>query len=125
MTIMSHVVTIETHVRDPIALAAACRRLGLAEPVQGTARLYSGEASGLIVRLPDWRYPAVVDTAAGAIHFDNFNGAWGSQTELDRLLQAYAIEKSRILARQAGHTITEQPLPDGSIKLTIQVGGAP
>jgi hypothetical protein len=51
---MSHVVTIQTKVHDPAAVAAACQRLNLAAPVQGTARLYSGEATGLIIRLPGW-----------------------------------------------------------------------
>ncbi len=37
----------------------------LAGPVQGTARLYSGEATGLIVTLPGWTYPAVIDTQTG------------------------------------------------------------
>ena len=44
---MSHIVEIRTEVRDPTAVAAACRRLGLPEPVRGTATLYSGEATGL------------------------------------------------------------------------------
>jgi hypothetical protein len=56
------------------------------------------------------------------VRFDNYNGAWGAQAELDKLLQAYAVEKARIEARRAGHSVTEQPLSDGSIKLTIQVG---
>jgi len=121
---MSHIVVIKTQVRDPAALAAACTRLGLAAPTQGTAELFSGNASGLLVNLPGWRFPVVVDIQAGHVHYDNFNGAWGSQTELDRLLQAYAIEKARIEARKAGHAVTEQPLPDGSVKLTIHLGGA-
>lgn len=119
---MSHIVSIKARVTDPAALAAACRRLGLAEPVQGTATLYSGQAAGLVVNLPGWHYPAVIDVASGEVRFDNFNGAWGSQSELDRLLQGYAVEKARIEARRAGHTVTEQPLSDGSIKLTIGVG---
>ncbi len=49
--------TIETQVRDPDAVAAACRRLGLAEAGRGTARLYAGTATGLLVRLPGWSYP--------------------------------------------------------------------
>ena len=119
---MSHIVSIRTRVTDPAALAAACRRLGLPEPVRGTAELYSGRASGLVVALPGWQYPAVIDTASGEVRFDTYNGAWGSQAELDKLLQAYAIEKTRAEARRAGHTLTEQRLADGSIKLTIQVG---
>ena len=121
---MSHIVVIKTQVRDPAALAAACTRLGLAAPTQGIAELFSGNASGLLVNLPGWRFPVVVDIQAGQVHYDNFNGAWGNQTELDRLLQAYAIEKARIEARKAGHAVTEQPLPDGSVKLTIHLGGA-
>jgi hypothetical protein len=41
---MSLVVTIQTKVHDPHAVAAACRRLNLAAPVHETAKLYSGEA---------------------------------------------------------------------------------
>jgi hypothetical protein len=48
---------------------------------------------------------------------------WGAQQELDRFLQAYAVERTRIEARRQGHSVTEQPLADGSIKLTIHVGG--
>ena len=49
---MSHIVTIKSKVRDPAALTTACARLNLPAPVQGTARLYSSEATGLIVTLP-------------------------------------------------------------------------
>ena len=121
---MSHIVTIQTEIRDPAALAAACRRLGLDPPEEGTARLFTSEASGLIVHLPGWRYPAVIDTQARQIHYDTYGGQWGEQAELDRLMQAYAVEKAKLEARRAGHTVTEQALADGSIKLTIQTGGA-
>lgn len=120
---MSHIVTIQTELRDPAALLAACRRLGLPAPVRGRARLYGGEVEGLCVSLPGWRYPVVVDTGAGQVRYDNFGGAWGKQEHLDRLLQAYAVEKARIEARKAGHAVIEQSLPDGSIKLVIRMGG--
>ena len=81
---MSHVVTIQTQARDPAAVAAACRRLGLAEPARGTARLFSGEATGLLVQLPGWLYPVVIDTATGTLHFDNYEGSWGEQARLER-----------------------------------------
>jgi hypothetical protein len=120
---VSHIVSIRTEVRDPTAVAAACRRLGLPAPVQGTARLYGGEASGLLVKLPDWLYPVVVHVETGRVEFDNYDGAWGLPEHLDRFQQAYAIEKARIEARKRGHSVVEQPLADGSIKLVIQVGG--
>jgi len=120
---LSHIVTIEAEARDPAAVAAACRRLGLPEPVQGTAQLFEGEATGLLVRLPGWQYPAVVEAATGKVRYDNFGGQWGDPAQLGRFLQAYALEKAKIEARKKGHTVTEHALSDGSVRLTIAVGG--
>jgi hypothetical protein len=120
---MSHIVTVKTRVTDPAALSAACRRLGLAEPITGTATLFSANATGLIIKLPGWHYPVVADTKSGEIKFDNYNEAWGKQSELDKLLQGYAVEKAKLEARRVGHSVTEQALSDGRIKLTIQVAG--
>jgi hypothetical protein len=120
---VSHIVQIQTQVKDAAAVRAACKRLGLAEPVAGKTRLFSGEVQGLAVQLPGWQYPVVADLATGQLKFDNFGGRWGEQKHLDRLLQAYAAEKTKIEARKKGHAVTEQQLSDGSIKLTIQVQG--
>ena len=75
------------------------------------------------MQLPGWRYPVVCDMASGQVKFDNFGGDWGEQAKLDQFLQAYATEKAKIEARKRGHSVTEQSLADGSIKLTIQVSG--
>ena len=120
---MSHIVTIKTEVRDAAAIRAACRRLNLDQPEQGTFKLFSGEATGVAVKLPDWQYPVVCDTATGQLKLDNFGGQWGDQEKLDRFIQAYAVEKAKIESRKRGHSISETALADGSIKLTIQVQG--
>ena len=122
-SIVSHIVQIQTEVRDPVAIRAACGRLLLWEPVWGEARLFSRSVTGWAVGLPGWRYPVVCDVATAKIAYDNFEGRWGDPLELGRFLQGYAVEKARIEARLKGHTVTEQSLADGSIKLTIQVGG--
>ena len=121
---MSHIVRIQTQLKDAAAVRAACQRLNLPAPVQGKAKLFSGEVEGLAVQLPDWRFPVVADLASGELKFDNYKGRWGDRKHLDKLLQAYACEKAKIEARKRGHQCTEQTLADGSIKLTIQVGGA-
>lgn len=121
---MSHIVEVKTEVRDAAAVGCACRRLRLPPPVQGTHRLFSGQVTGLAVHLPDWRYPVICQLATGQIQYDNYSGRWGQQQHLDRFLQAYAVEKTLAEARRKGHTVTEQALADGSIKLTVQVGGA-
>jgi hypothetical protein len=117
-------VTIKTEVRDHAAVAAACRRLALPEPVQGTAQLFSGQAAGLLVQLPDWLYPAVIDTASGRIRYDNYEGCWGEEKQLHRFLQAYVVERSRLEARKKSYLTTEQSLADGSIMVDIEVGGS-
>ena len=101
---MSHTVTIKTEIRDADAVRAACDRLRLPAPVQGKAQLYDREVEGLAVRLPGWDYPAVANLASGELAYDTFNGYWGDRKELDRLLQAYAVEKCRIEARKKGHS---------------------
>ena len=121
---MSHIVQIQCQLKDAAAVLAACQRLNLPQPVQGTTKLFSGEATGLAVQLCDWVYPIVCDTASGQVKYDNFNGRWGDQVHLDRFLQMYSVEKAKIEVRRRGHQCTEQTLADGSIKLTIQVGGA-
>jgi len=120
---MSHIVQLQTQVKDAAAVRAACQRLNLPAPVQGKAKLFSGEVEGLAVQLPDWVYPVVFDTATAQAKYDNFSGRWGEQVHLDRFLQMYAVEKTRIEARRRGHSVTEQTLADGAIKLTIQVNG--
>jgi hypothetical protein len=120
---MSHIVVVHTRVHDPAAIAAACCRLNLAEPVQGTAKLYAGEATGLLLHLPGWQYPVVIDTLTGTLRYDNYSGRWGEQSQLDRFLQCYAVERCRIEARKKGYAVTEQQLADGSVRLTIAEGG--
>ncbi len=121
---MSHIVHIQTELRDAVAVRAACERLQLEVPTHGTTKLFSDHATGLAVKLPGWHYPVVCDLGSGQLKYDNYQGHWGEQQELDRFLQAYAIEKARLEARKNGHSVSEQTLSDGSVKLTIQVGGA-
>ena len=120
---MSHIVTLKTLIKDAAAVRAACQRLSLPTPVHGTTKLFSGEATGLAVQLPDWVYPVICDTVSGTLRYDNFGGRWGDQRHLDRFLQAYAVEVARAQARKKGLVCTEQALADGAIKLTIQIQG--
>ena len=116
---MSHLVTLQCKIRDASAVAAACARLNLPAPMQGTAKLFGGECTGLLVQLPGWQYPAVIDTQSGELKFDNFNGHWGSQERLDHFLQMYAVERAKLEARRKGYAVSEQSLADGSIRLQI------
>jgi hypothetical protein len=121
---LSHVVEITTQIRDEQAVRAACTRLQLAAPEHKTVRLFNATATGLCVQLPGWSYPVVANLATGQLQYDNYQGHWGEQKHLNSFLQAYAVEKASIEARKKGHAVSETRLQDGSIRVTIRVGGA-
>ena len=121
---MSHIVQIETQIKDEQAVRAACTRLQLAAPEHKTVRLFNATATGLCVQLPGWQYPVVANLQTGQVQYDNYGGHWGEQVHLNKFLQAYAVEKAKIEARKKGHMVTETTLHDGPIRVTIRVGGA-
>ena len=115
---MSHIVTIKTKIRDANAVRSACSRLHLPSPVRGEHRLFGGQATGLGVQLPGWRYPLVCQLNTGELRYDNYNGRWGEESELKKFRQAYATEVAKHKARQQGFRVSEQQLSDGTIRLT-------
>ncbi len=121
---MSHIVEIKTEIRDEAAVKAACTRLQIPTPEHKTVRLFNATATGLCVQLPGWTYPAVANLQTGALQYDNYGGHWGEQSRLNQFLQAYAVEKAKIEARKKGHSVSETRLQDGSIRVTVKVGGA-
>jgi hypothetical protein len=139
---VSHVVQVQTEVRDVVAIRGACGRLGLAEPVYGEVnrgacgrlglaepvygevKLFSSTAVGWAVRLPGWRYPVVCDVVTAKVAYDNFEGRWGEQKQLDAFLAELCSREGSDRGQAGRAFVTEQPLADGSIKLTIQMGGA-
>lgn len=119
---MSHIVTVETQVRDAEAVAAACEHLKWRKPLEGEHKLFTRSMHGLAVFPPAWHYPVVCELTTGKLHYDNYQGYWGDEKELDRFKQRYAVEKATIEAHRLGRSVLEQPLEDGTIKLTISAG---
>ena len=121
---LSHIVEIKTEIRDEAAVKAACVRLQVPTPEHKTVRLFNATATGLCVQLPGWSYPVVANLQTGQVQYDNYGGHWGEQKHLNAFLQAYAVEKAKIEARKKGHSVSETKLEDGSIRVTVKVGGA-
>ena len=120
---MSHIVQIKTEVKSEAAVQAACSRLQLPPAKHGSFELYNSTETGLGIELPRWHYPVVANLQTGDLKFDNYEGRWGDQEYLDQFLQRYTVEAATIAARKEGHSVSEQRLDDGSIKLTLNVGG--
>jgi len=109
---MSHVVVIKTAVKDAAAVRAACQRLGLPQPVQGTT-----DCSPVPPRprcaVAKWRIPSCV-TPTPANWSSTTSQATGATPRNSTVLQSYAVEKAKI-ELVAGKYLHEQQLADGSI----------
>jgi len=114
---MSHTVQVSVELRDREILEAARVRLKLPAFTTGRHQLFSGTREGLALQLPAWKYPVVIDTANGKAVYDNYEGKWGKQVELDRLCQAYAVEAGRREFETQGYVVTEEPQENDAIRL--------
>lgn len=109
---MSHTVKVAVAIKDKTALLAAIDKLGL--QVTGSRegerhRMYGGrQVDGIGVQLEGWQYPVVIDFNKGEAVYDNFGGHWGAQQHLDKLVQEYTVEKTRLEAMEHGYTVTEE-----------------
>ncbi len=122
---MSHIVTVAAKATDPAALAAACVRLKLPTPTTETVAFFDRSVqTGLAVRPPGFVYPIVCDTETGDLYHDTYEGRWGDESFIGCLLQAYAVEKTKLQAKARGHRCCETALSDGSVKLTVTAGAA-
>lgn len=116
---MSETMNINVEFRDRHVLLEVCARLGI-EARDGEFKLYRTTERGLGVFLPGWKYPAVVKNN-GTISFDNYDGRWGENKELNKLKQIYGVEFAKIAARKQGYSVYENMDENGEIKLTVQV----
>lgn len=122
---MSHTTTRQTELKDLPTLKKAIARIpGASYMGIGTGRTYSGTTKrGHQVQLPGWNYPVTIDTVTGEAVYDNYGGHWGSEEQLDKLNQGYAVEAARTQAEAENCACEEIKLDDGSIKLIIPLGG--
>jgi len=117
-----HIVQIQTEVRDPIAVHSACRRLGSRARVRYSQTLRD-RGCRTPRSAPDWLYPCVCDTSAGTVKFDNFGGP-GANSNTSIVSSGVRRGEGEARSPQEGLHHDRADLTDGSIKLTIQVGGA-
>jgi len=116
---MSHIVTIKVKVCDLEAIRKTCQRMKLKEPCFGKATVFQKTVAGTIVQLPGWEFPIVINLRTGNIQYDNYQGYWGKQEELDKFLMYYGVEKAKLEAAKEGQTWTETELDNGQVMVEI------
>ena len=138
---MSHVVKIDTELRDLAAVEAACKRLGWVflrdkktyewygrhvgdYPIpKGMAKEDMGKCEHAI-SIPGVKYEVgLVKSGSGWAPIYDFYDSSLKQAmggiKAEKFMQAYAVEKAKIEARKKGYKCQETKLDNGSIRLTI------
>ncbi len=114
---MSHTVKVSVQLKDRAMIERARERCGLPALVDGNHRLFQGQHRGLALQLPGWKHPVVIKPETGEAVYDNYNGSWGKQVELDKLCQAYAAEAAAAEFRNQGYVVEETKQEDQSLQL--------
>lgn len=117
---MSHTTTIDLAIKDEACFIEACKDLGYPVTQNTSVKLFqqgSNFENVTSVNVPGWRYPVVVDN--GQVHFDNYNGKWGSIEGLNKLKQRYARNVAVKEARKKGYRVREKQEENGRIKLVL------
>lgn len=119
---MSHTVKIATQLKNTKSIQKACARLEWDCQLNSSAVLYDGKSvSGTVVRVPDWRYPAIVQES-GEIATDTFGSRWGKLSDLDQLKKYYAVEETKsTLAAQGIYAREYTNEVDQSVTLVAEV----
>ena len=102
---MSKTMNMTIDLNDRVALMSACERLNL-RVEEGTFQLFRTTEKGLGIFLEGWKFPAVLK-ADGSVAFDNYEGHWGDEKELNKLKAYYGVEKVKIESWQKGYAVSE------------------
>ncbi len=117
---MSHTTTIELEIKSLTALATACRETATPYEQNTSVRLYDGTViEDCFSFTPQgWHYP--VAAKDGKLRYDNYEGKWGKDEELNRVRQRYAVNVQKEAARSRGYRVREERLTDGRVKLVVE-----
>lgn len=98
------------------------KNLGIKVEEVKNYKMYDGNiVSGIAIHLKNWKYPAIL-TSDNKLVYDNYNGAWGKETELDTFNNEYAAEKQRRFMREHGIQWEEYKNEStGEIEITMEL----
>ena len=117
---MSHITKVKVQFKDLKALKKSCEKVGATvREGKHIVTLYSDSIStDFSLQLEGWKYPIAIKD--GEAILDNYNGNWGSMSQLDQIKQGYAVEVAKKKALNLGYQVTEKQKQDGTIQLILQ-----
>lgn len=119
---MSHIVTYQASFVDMNCLERCCKRNSfefLTNQEENSGSFTGGTVCKCAVKLPGWTFPIYVDQE-GSVHYDNYNGKWGSWESLDKLKQEYAREACYMQAESQGYFVeNESYTADGKLVMEL------
>jgi hypothetical protein len=117
---MSHTTTINLEIKSLTALKQACMETKVPYQEHADVTLFDGAIikDCFSFTPKEWRYP--VAAKDGALHFDNYKGAWGDIAELNKVKQRYGVNVQKEAARARGYRVSERTLADGRPVLTVE-----
>jgi len=119
---MSHTTKCNLTVTNEAAVLRAAEVLQLRVRAGREHKLYDGtRVQGVAVDLPGWQYPAIFNTKTGTIYYDNYNGGWGQQLELDKFIQRYTVEALTEEAINKQYSIQQTVAENGDITMYCDV----
>lgn len=120
---MSHKTEVQTQFGDIDSLKKTCEELGYRFEETSKVQLFESGPNGLVdcvaaVHIPGWNYPVAIKED-GTAAFDNFNGRWGNESNLDSLRQKYAENVALAHAERSGYRVLARENVNGNIHLRL------
>lgn len=117
---MSHVATVSIRIKAPQTLCKVLQNQGI-EVKQGNhkVKLFNTDVNAeMSFQLKGWQHRCAV--TGEEIKYDNYNGNWGKQEHMDKVLQDYAVEVAKEQTASEGYSLeSQQVLADGSVELVV------
>lgn len=121
---MSHKTEVKTQFTNLEAIKKTCEELGFRFEETKHVQLFQSGPEGSIntvaaVHIPGWRYPVAI-REDGTAAYDNYEGRWGEEAQLDKFRQKYAENVTLQHAERSGYRVLYRGTTlDGKLQLRL------
>lgn len=117
---MSHIVTIQTELKNKESIQEVCKALNVQYLGQKTTKYYNTTKSGIAVQFRNWKYPVTIQEN-GSVYFDNYQGSWGNKKDLDAFINEYSLVETVGKLKKKNLRYEVQRLKNNEIKIEVMI----